>query len=230
MDGFGSGRKFGANCTDDYRSLDVRRWQRNGYLVPGQQLDQQWLQNGKKIAAIDVKVEVSQVRLIYNYRRNEEDGESLDYPVRLETTACHYGGVRYGFICPAVGCGRRVAVLYLGNKLFACRHCYQLVYRSQRETKSDRAYRGAGKIRRTLACSLGIFNPPGDKPKGMHWKTYCRLLSKHTNYCNDVYAGMLAVMKKRDSRFAEIQRQFRNQSHDQTGFVFIFGNKFKNRF
>ncbi|MEE7627054.1 hypothetical protein V3O24_12845 [Methylobacter sp. Wu8] len=84
MGGYGSGRKFGADCTDDYRSLDVRRWQRDGYLVPGQKLDWQWLQNGKKIAAIDVKVEVGQVRLIYNYRRNGEDWENLDYPVKLQ--------------------------------------------------------------------------------------------------------------------------------------------------
>lgn len=210
MGGYGSGRKFGADCTDDYRSLDVRRWQRDGYLVPGQKLDWQWLQSGKKIAAIDVKVEIGQVRLIYNYRRNGEDWESLDYPVKLQTTACHYGGVRYWFICPAVGCGRRVTMLYLGNKIFACRHCYQLVYKSQRETKSDRGYRGAGKIRNKLAWPSGIINPSGDKPKGMHWKTYCRLLTKHTKYSNDAYAGMLATMKKLDSRFAEIQRQFRD--------------------
>jgi hypothetical protein len=28
------------------------------------------------------------------------------------------------FICPAAGCGRRVAILYGGGN-FACRHCYQ---------------------------------------------------------------------------------------------------------
>ena len=204
MGGYGSGRKNGADCTDDCRWLDIRRWQRDGFLTPGQKLDWQWLQNGKKIAAIDVKVEVGQVRLIYNYRRNEEEWESLDYPVRLQTTACNYGGIRYWFTCPAVGCGRRVAVLYLGNKIFACRHCYQLVYKSQRETKSDRGYRGAGKIRNKLAWSPGIANPPGGKPKGMHWKTYCRLLAKHTNYSNDAYVGMVATMKKIDSRFAGI--------------------------
>lgn len=208
MGGYGSGRKVGADCTDDYRSLDIRRWQREGYLVPGRQLDWQWMKNGEKVAAITVKVEVGQLRLVYNYRRNGSDWESLDYPVELQTTTCNYGGVRYWFTCSAVGCGRRVAVLYLGGKFFACRHCYQLVYRSQRETKSDRGYRGADKIRNKLAWPPGIINPPGYKPKGMHWKTYCRLLAKHTDYSNDAYAGMLATLKKIDSRSAEIQRQF----------------------
>ena len=36
------------------------------------------------------------------------------------------------FICPAAGCGRRVAILYRGG-IFACRHCYRLAYASSRE-------------------------------------------------------------------------------------------------
>ena len=164
--------------------------------MPGQYLNWQWLQNGEKVAAIGVRVETGKLQLIYNYQRNGGDWECLDYPVYLQTTTCNYGGMRYWFTCPSAGCGRRVAVLYLGDKIFACRHCYQLVYQSQRESKSHRGYRGADKIRNKLAWSPGIINSYGDKPKGMHWKTYCRLLSKHTNYSNDVYAGMVATMKK----------------------------------
>jgi len=58
-------------------------------------------------------------------------------------------------------------VLYLGGKIFACRHCYQLAYKCQRETIGDRGYRGAGKVRKKLVWQPGIVNPPGDKPKGM---------------------------------------------------------------
>jgi hypothetical protein len=32
------------------------------------------------------------VRLQYNYRKDGDDWESLDYPVTLVTTPCHYGG------------------------------------------------------------------------------------------------------------------------------------------
>jgi hypothetical protein len=200
MGGFGSGRKFGADCTDDYRSIDVRRWQRDGNLTPGQYLNWQWLQNGEKVAAISVRVEAGQLRLIYNYQRNGSDWESLDYPVYLQTTNCHYGGVRYWFTCPAVGCGRRVALLYLADKYFACRHCYQLAYRSQRETIDDRAASRADKIRNKLHWQRGIFNLQGYKPKGMHWKTYHRLTVKHDDYANQALLEMavkLGIMTDR---------------------------------
>jgi hypothetical protein len=205
MGGFGSGRKFGADCTEDYRSIDIRRWQRDGYLVPGRYIDWQWSRNGEKIAAINVKVEIGQLRLIYNFRRNNVDEwENLNYPIRLQTTACHYGGVRYWFICPAVGCGRRTAVLYLGGKYFACRHCYHLAYRSQRETPDDRASRRADKIRDKLSWNRGILNPTGGKPKGMHWKTFYRLLAMHNDYSNQALMGIATKLKILNSRLSAL--------------------------
>lgn len=194
MGGFGSGRKFGTDCTEDCRSIDIRRWQREGYLTPGRYLDWQWLRNDEKVAAIGVKIETGQLRLIYSYRRNGGDWESLDYPVRLQTTSCNYGGERYWFTCPAVGCGRRVAVLYLGGKYFACRHCYRLTYKSQREMVDDRAARRADKIRDKLGWHRGIFNLPGDKQKGMHWKTYHRLRMTHDDYVDRALLGMAAKL------------------------------------
>ena len=208
MGGYGSGKQFGASCIEDHLAVDVRQWQREGLLMDGSNFNSTWSRAGKEIGNMGVRTENGQVILSYSWQKNDGETGTLDYPVVLQTTFCHYGGVRYWFICPAVGCGKRVAKLYLGQKYFACRHCCRLVYKSQRETKSDRGYRGAGKIRNKLAWPPGIINPPGDKPKGMHWKTYYRLLAKHTNYSNDAYAGMLATMKKLDSRFAKIQRQF----------------------
>jgi hypothetical protein len=56
------------------------------------------------------------------------------YDIPLTTTPCRYGGKRYWFICPMSRsgryCGRRVAKIYLGDSLFACRHCYGLTYAS----------------------------------------------------------------------------------------------------
>lgn len=195
MGGFGSGRKFGADCTEDYNSIDIRRWQREGYLTPGRYLDWQWLRNGEKVAAIGVKVETGQLRLIYSYRRNCDEWESLDYPVRLQTTPCNYGGERYWFTCPADGCGRRVAVLFLGGKYFACRYCYQLAYRSQRETADDRAARKADKIRDKLNWEPGILNGNGWKPKGMHWRTFEKLQAEHDRHTQQAFAGIMARFK-----------------------------------
>jgi len=74
--------------------------------------------------------------------RNTGEKTEYDYKVRLTTTACNFGGVRYWFICPlfrnGVYCGRRVAKLYKapGANYFGCRHCYNLSYESRNETRS----------------------------------------------------------------------------------------------
>ncbi|MGZ8935214.1 MAG: hypothetical protein ACXW04_09955 [Methylobacter sp.] len=195
MGGFGSGRKFGADCTEDYRCLDVRRWQRDGLLMPGQNFNWQWTRNGQPVANINVKIDYGQVRLIYSSRSNGGEWEKADYPIRLQTTTCNYGGQRYWFTCPIRGCGRRVALLYLGATYFACRHCYRLTYRSQRETKEDRVSRKADKIRNKLKWEPGILNPTGRKPKGMHWKTYFRLVAKHNEYSDQALMGFVVKLK-----------------------------------
>ena len=47
MGGFGSGRKFGADCTDDRLSIDSRQWQRDGVLVAGTSFNSTWSRAGK---------------------------------------------------------------------------------------------------------------------------------------------------------------------------------------
>ncbi len=63
-----------------------------------------------------------------------------NYPVKLTSTPCFFGGQRYWFICPLVirgrPCKRRCAVLYLVGEYFGCRECYGLAYRSQRLPRS----------------------------------------------------------------------------------------------
>src|SRR3981081_1806868 len=72
------------------------------------------------------------------------------------------------FICPAVGCGRRVEILY-GGGIFACRHCYRLAYASSREDVCDRAARRADRLRARLGWEPGILNGNGGQPKWMGW-------------------------------------------------------------
>jgi hypothetical protein len=47
-----------------------------------------------------------------NQSRHHNGGEwePMNYAVRLDWTACGFGGRRVWWRCPAVGCGRRVAV------------------------------------------------------------------------------------------------------------------------
>jgi len=149
-------------------------------LIPEKSFLVSWKRDGQALASINVRTNSSSLTLNYRHRR-AGDWENKEYPVRLEWTNCAFGGRRAWFLFPAQGCGRRVAILYSGS-VFACRHCYQLAYASQRENEGDRAIRRADSIREQLGWITGIANPNGDKPKGMHWVTFERLTAKHDSH------------------------------------------------
>jgi len=193
MGGYNSGRHGGKDCTSDMRALDVRKLQRGGHLDPGMSFGWSWTRGGNTIASINIRVD-NRYSVALNYRSRPHGGEWVDraYSVALTWTDCHYGGQRAWWRCPAVGCGRRVAVLY-GGAIYACRHCHQLAYKSQRETPDDRASRRADKLRDRLGWEAGILNGEGGKPKGMHWATYERLKARHDI---DVMRAMVGLSQK----------------------------------
>jgi hypothetical protein len=121
------------------------------------------------------------VIVIYRHRSGDTDWKDQQYSVRVVCTPCNLGGTRPWFICPAVGCGRRVAILY-GDGTFACRQCYQLAYASAREDAGDRAARRADRLRARLGWEPGILNGEGDKPKWMRWRTFDRLTAEHDQF------------------------------------------------
>jgi len=197
--GSGLGRQHGRKTTSDMLPLDIRRLQRAGVLKPGQVFSWQWTVCGKEVSSIQARTEVDRVILIYKNRSSNGEWCPMEYAVDLEWTACTLGGRRVWFRCPAQGCGRRVAVLF-GGSIFACRHCHKLAYQCQRETDDDRALRRADTIRRRLGWGAGIAKPKGDKPKGMHWRTYQRLVAEHDRFANASWTGMaewLRLLKKR---------------------------------
>ena len=95
---------------------------------------------------------------------------------------CRFGGARPYFICPGVvngmACGRRVVKLYGAARYFLCRHCYRLAYASQREDRYDRALRRANNMRARLGGDPSTASLLPRRPKGMHERTYQRLLSQ----------------------------------------------------
>lgn len=184
MGGPGSGNRwnFGAkSTTDSFRNLDVRRLARAGALRPGFSGGWQWLREGEVIASIQIRSEQYQIILCYRYRSGGENWQDAEYPVRIERTACHLGGTRPWFLCPASSCGRRVAILF-GGGIFACRHCHELAYPSTREDSGDRAARCADHIRARLGWEPGILNDEGEKPKWMRWQTFDHLTAKHEHH------------------------------------------------
>jgi len=192
MGGIGSGRRWRTEqkgTIEDYRWLDVRYLKRHDLLLPGRSCTLNWSHNGIVNGTIKLSAEPGHVILDYRYCRENEKWISMNYPISLTWTKCNIGGKRPWFLCPAQGCNRRAAILYLGSNIFACRDCYNLVYPSQRETYDDRAARKADRIREKLGWELGILNGAGWKPKGMHWNTFERLKAQHDTFVKDSLAG-----------------------------------------
>jgi hypothetical protein len=153
MGGRGSGNRwrYGTrSTTEDYRRLDVRRWAREGMLRPGYHGGWQWSRGGEVVASIQMHAEADRVVLTYRHSSGGGDWQDKEYPVFLERTPCTFGGTRPWFVCPARGCGRRVAILY-GGAIFACRHCHQLAYASTR-----RRQRSSGAARRLDSGTPGM--------------------------------------------------------------------------
>lgn len=204
MGGYNSGRHGGKTCTDDLRRLDVSRLQRDGLLRAGRYFAWTWTCNGESIATINIATEQDRVWLKYRQRVRGDEWKDMHYPVHLERTPCNFGGTRIWWLCPAVGCRRRVSVLY-GGAVFACRHCHQLAYRCQREPADDRATRRADKIRVRLGWDAGILNGNGWKPKGMHWSTFQRLQVEHDAFVNVALAGIAAKLGIVGRRLEDIE-------------------------
>jgi hypothetical protein len=182
MGGGGSGRRWhysAKNTTETYRSIDVRWLKREGMLSLGANRRITWSRGAEITGSINVRAEPDRVILDYRQRDHGGEWQAENYPVNLTTTPCHIGGERHWFLCPARGCGQRVAVIY-GGGIFACRKCHQLAYPSQREDLADRAVRRADRLRARLGWPGGVLAGSGwGKPKGMHWRTYERLCDEH---------------------------------------------------
>ncbi|MBT8766298.1 hypothetical protein [Metapseudomonas boanensis] len=185
-------------------ALDVRLLQRDGLLAPGKTASWCWSLNGENLGSIQIRAKTGRVTLHYRTRISGNELQTREYPVFLEWTGCTYGGQRPWFLCPGRDCGRRVAILF-GGSVFACRHCHQLAYPSQRTRFRDPAMLRADRIRKKLNWTPGIFNGDGVKPKGMHWKTFNRLKAEHTGYVLESMMAMEDCYERYERELARIE-------------------------
>jgi hypothetical protein len=168
---------------DSYRSLDVRQLHREGRVRAGQSFWISWSYRGEPLGSVAIKTEPDLMVLTFQRRSSaSEEWSAVEQHVPVVWTSCPFGGQRPWFCCSAYSsgrcCGRRVAKLYFGNGVFACRQCHGLAYASQHEAPGDRARSKAQKIRERLAGSANLMEPFPEKPKGMHWSTYERLRAR----------------------------------------------------
>ena len=198
MGGSGSGLRKGGPVTANRLSIDVRSFQRNGLLVQGRTIGASPTRGTGQLPPVQLQVGVDEIAL--TLRKSNELGTVQEYTtrIRLDRTPCNYGGNRVWFFCPC--CGQRAAILYQGDsRLFACRRCRKLAYRSQRETESDRALRKVNKLRARLGWVRGYIHGHGVKPKGMHWKTFDSLVSQYEYYLAFVLKQSSARMDSIDA-------------------------------
>jgi hypothetical protein len=187
------------NCV----SIDVRRWHREGRLHAGRQFSWSWEQG--EASAGSIKVRVEQDAVILDYGTQNRDGSAwkpIKQRLPIVWTECHLGGRRPWLICEASSggraCGRRAAVLYCADEVFACRKCYGLSYASQQETPLHRGIRKARKIRKRLGGDDDLLTRRFPlKPKGMHRQTYQRLREQ----AEAALACSYAISNKWSARF-----------------------------
>ncbi len=182
MGGFGSGRSSGMPVVESGLTLDINHLIRKRFIIPGKHVygGIRWTNTttGKKTAEIGYEAamlpdEANWVRLHYTV-----NSQPMDYRVWLTTSPCNYGGIRWWWLCPFKAL--MVSKLYLppGGKTFASRKAYRLPYRSQRQAGIDRTHQQQARIFEKLGAKYDYYDgfiPP--RPKGMHTKTYNRLVA-----------------------------------------------------
>jgi hypothetical protein len=195
MGGAGSGQWYRWNAkrtVEGYRSIDVRDWHRQGLTHPHLRWITIWQnREGQATASLGATMLQGAVELAYAY-----NDEPLQYRIPLTWTPGPYGGRRVWFRCPpGLGCGRRVAKLYLAGRYFLCRCCYKLTYASQQVARCDRPMHRAHNIQQHLGGQPGFAYPFPPKPKGMHWRTYRRWQFK---YQKAKYKALAALAERFD--------------------------------
>jgi hypothetical protein len=172
---------YGGRATcEGCKSIDVRRWHREGRLHAGQFFSWAWTRHGEPSGSIDVRVG-SDDALFVKHGSRPPEWQPREQCLLISWTPCHFGGRRPWLICSGLAgryCGRRVAVLYASGQLFACRRCHGLAYASQQESPMDRALSQAQKLRLRLGGSPCTFDCFPNKPPRMHWRTYRRLAAR----------------------------------------------------
>lgn len=167
------------------RSLDVRRLAREGLLDPNVMGSAEWVWRddyGNQTASVGIAASGGTLRLRYAI-----NGLDASQVISIERTACALGGDRPWFKCPT--CGHRCALLHLRRGRFACRKCQGLAYLSQAIDPVQRSWRKQAKLERLL-------DEDGDKPKGMHWTTYDRIVEA-IERCDGVRDAAFCAMLNR---------------------------------
>jgi hypothetical protein len=200
MGGIGSGREGNRIAVEACLSLDINNLRRQGLLGSGVHARWSWTHDGEEVASLEMLVGFGVLHLEGVDHRY--DARKIDHAVSTTYTSCNYGGSRPWFRCP--NCSRRAGKLYmpLGGRHFLCRRCYDLAYHSQWEEPWWRVRRRASKLWQRLGGDPDDdLIPP--RPRGMHCRTYERLIAEAERAEGLAGASIAASMSKRFGRRLE---------------------------
>ncbi|MBF0371297.1 MAG: hypothetical protein HQL52_17780 [Magnetococcales bacterium] len=170
MGGFGSGghNNQGYGTVEDTIHLHVKDFGRQDGMAIGMKGTITW---GQKCAVLFYRKAEDLLMLAYRIQSAHGKFTDVKQSIRIVGFPRHLGGQERYFICPVIGCGRRVEKLYIPQGSFGCRHCFRLSYRSQRERGINRISSKMDKLRMSLGDYL--FKPPY-----MRWERYERLINE----------------------------------------------------
>ena len=173
----------GGRTVEGTRSLDVIKLARAGYVGGAVLGGWQWIYRDGEKASIQIVGGRDSVTLKYLAKLDGEDWVSVEQAIPIQWLPCRFGGERPWFVCAVhadgVYCGRRVTKLFGAGRLFACRSCYRLGYRSQRGDRMDQAHNRLGRLHRKLGGDYtGPDDLPPSKPKWMRHRTYDRVVDE----------------------------------------------------
>ena len=171
MGGFGSGQwQHGKPLTTQRKRLDIRDFQREALRTT--HAYQRW-RDGASASISFVDDIIASVEIRFPGQATQRSS------VEMDRTRLNYGGHRVWWRCPC--CHSRVGVLYWAGWRWQCRKCAGLVHESTRQSDDAQAYSKVNKIRKKLGWGGGLAHPMGGRKKGMHWRTYARLMQQLTD-------------------------------------------------
>lgn len=180
---------FKKQTIDNQVKIDIRDLKRKGFKY-GLECTGIISVNVNNVIINSVSFAINDKMLTLEYSC-ENNRQQID----LDWLQCNYGNQRAYFICPQ--CGRRVISLYMSNKYFYCRKCCNFTYRSQQEDEASRLIRKIRRIRQKLNASDELFGIIWHKPKGMHHKTFYRLVEEDNVTAKQYFNRLLTISRGR---------------------------------
>lgn len=186
--------------TYDALDLDIRDLARAKNLRKGLAMFETTWTHGLSKSSVGVTVLGGDCALVsFGDRRGEVITERID----IEWMPCNYGGARPWWSCPQ--CDRRCAIVYArGMWPFMCRLCADLTYETAQSDAFTRAISKTNKRLARLGWEWGKPFPP--KPKGMHWRTWMRLVAQCSGAARVEDAAFDAWMEGMEREIEHIAR------------------------